>query len=341
MLQHSIYSIPDRDHGYCVDDNARALILMHRMDGPLSARADELARIYASFVQHAWNGERGRFRNFMDFNRCWLEEEGSEDSYGRSLWSIGVTAGSARRNDLRRWALHLFDQVAPLTLSLRSPRAWAFAILGASAVLDVHPGHGLATTLVTELSGRLRERLAETRRPDWLWFEAVLGYDNARLPEALLLAGRHLRDKDMIADGVATLEWLDGVQTSEAGNFRAVGTDSFGVAYSPPSRFDQQPLEAWATIDAAIAAIDATHDQRWLEMGRRAYGWYLGANDLGVPIASISDGDCYDGLMADRANLNRGAESVLSFQLACCAIERLAKRADHCISVPNAGAIAS
>ena len=252
-----------------------------------------------------------------------------------------MTAGCARRNDLRRWALHLFDQVAPRSLALGSPRAWAFAILGAAAVLDVHPGHALATNLLTELTGRLRTRLAETRRPDWVWFEAVLGYDNARLPEALLVAGRRLGDRAVVADGVVTLEWLRDVQTSEAGSFRAVGTDSFGRAFSPPSRYDQQPLEAWATIEAALAAVEATRDPRWLEMGQAAYRWYLGANDLGVPIASLTDGDCYDGLMSDRANLNRGAESVLSFQLACCAMERLAKRAEHCIPARGTGALAS
>jgi hypothetical protein len=333
--------MPDRDHGYCVDDNARALILMHMLDGPLAARADELSRIYASFVQHAWNGEKGRFRNFMDFDRRWLEEAGSEDSFGRSLWSIGVTAGASRRNDLRRWALHLFDQVAPHILALGSPRAWAFGMLGAAAVLDVHPGHALATNLLTTLMTRLRGLLAAARRPDWVWFEEVLSYDNARLPEALLAAGRRLHDADAIADGIATLAWLDGIQTSEAGHFRAVGTDSFGIPFSTPSRFDQQPLEAWATVDAALAAFEATRDPRWLAMGWRAYRWYLGANDLGVPIASVGDGDCYDGLMADRANLNRGAESVLSFQLASCAMERLAKRAEHCIPPIVADKIAS
>lgn len=340
MLQHSIYSIPDRDHGYCVDDNARALILMHMLDGPLVTRADDLARVYASFVQHAWNGEKGRFRNFMDFNRQWLEEAGSEDSFGRSLWSIGVTVARARRTDLRRWALHLFDQVAPRTHALGSPRAWAFAMLGAAAVLEVHPGHPASTALLTELTARLRKLLADNRRPGWTWFESVLSYDNARLPEALILAGQRIGDAGAVADGLETLAWLDQVQTNDEGNFRAVGTDSFGVPYSPPSRFDQQPLEAWATIDAALAAVEASRDPRWLEMGWRAYRWYLGANDIGVPIASINDGDCYDGLMADRANLNRGAESVLSFQLATCAMERLAKRAQHCISA-RSDAIAS
>jgi glycosyltransferase involved in cell wall biosynthesis len=341
MLQHSIYSIPDRDHGYCVDDNARALILMHRIEGPLAARADELARIYASFVQHAWNGRKGRFRNFMDFRRHWLEEEGSEDSFGRSLWSIGVTAASARGHDLRRWALHLFDQVAPRTLALGSPRAWAFAILGAVAVLEAHPGQSVATSLLTELTARLRTRLAETRRPDWLWFESVLSYDNARLPEALILAGRQLGDPHMVAEGIETLAWLDGMQTSDEGHFRAVGTESFGLPYSTPSRYDQQPLEAWATIDAVAAAFDATRDARWVEMGWRAYRWYLGANDVGVPIASVADGDCYDGLMADRANLNRGAESVLSFQLATSAMQRLANRAGRGISSDSPGALVS
>jgi glycosyltransferase involved in cell wall biosynthesis len=335
MLQHSIYSIPDRDHGYCVDDNARALILMHMLEGSLADRADDLARVYASFVQHAWNGEKGRFRNFMGFDRQWLEEAGSEDSFGRSLWAIGVTARSARRTDLRRWALHLFDQVAPRTPALGSPRAWAFAILGAAAVLDVHPGHALATSLLTELTARLRARLAASRKPDWVWFEAGLSYDNARLSEALIVAGRRLRDPAGVKDGLETLAWLDGVQTSEDGHFRAVGTDSFGVPYSTPSHYDQQPLEAWATIDAALSAQQATGDPRWVEMGWRAYRWYLGANDGGVPIASLPDGDCYDGLMPDRANLNRGAESVLSFQLATCAMERLAKRAEHSISAES------
>jgi hypothetical protein len=174
-----------------------------------------------------------------------------------------------------------------------------------------------------------------------VWFESVLSYDNARLPEALIIAGRCLGDADALADGIATLAWLDGVQTSEEGNFRAVGTESFGLPYSTPGRYDQQPLEAWATIDAAVAAHIATRDPRWIDMGWRAYRWYLGANDVGVPIASVSDGDCYDGLMADRANLNRGAESVLSFQLATSAMQRLANRAGHSISSESSEALVS
>jgi glycosyltransferase involved in cell wall biosynthesis len=323
MLQHSIYNVPDRDHGYCVDDNARALILMHRM--PAAERCNELAIVYASFLQYAWNGNRGRFRNFMSFGQQWLEEVGSEDSYGRALWSIGVTAAEARSGDLRRWALHLFDQVGPHVGTLQSLRTRAFAILGAEAILTRHTAHALANQIVTRFGKALQEGLHRYRREGWNWFEPTLAYDNARLPEALLLAGARCGDRRMIEDGLATMAWIDSVQTSREGYFRAVGTESFGAQYEPPLPFDQQPLEAWATIDAAVTALRLTDDPRWAEVADRAYRWYLGDNDLGMPIASLDDGGCFDGLMSDRANLNQGAESVLAFQLACVAMARLAE----------------
>jgi hypothetical protein len=322
ILQHAIYTVPDRNHGYCVDDNARALMLMHSLPDDIQ-QADRLASIYASFVQHAWNGNIGRFRNFMGFDRNWLETEGSEDSFGRSLWSIGVTATEARHQDLRRWALHLFDQVAPNARALGSPRSWAFAILGADRLLGAHPGHAVARALLAELGARLREQFAAVRRDGWIWFEEVLAYDNARLPEALVRAGRRLDDPAMSEDGIVALDWLDRLQTNEAGQFRPVGTDSFGRKFSAPLPYDQQPVEAWATIDAATAAFQHSNDRRWIDVAWRAYRWYMGDNDLDVPIASSGDGGCFDGLMSDRVNLNQGAESVLSFQFACCAMQRL------------------
>ncbi len=329
IIQHSIFAIPDRDHGYCVDDNCRALLLMHMIEGADAARANELATIYASFVQHAWNGEIGRFRNFMAFDRNWLEREGSEDSFGRSLWAIGVTASEARKADMRRWALHLFDQVAPHALALVSPRTLAFALIGADAVLDAHPGHPLARSLVAEFGRRLLHEIEAVQRPGWIWFETVLGYDNARLPEALIRAGRRLGDKNMLATGLKSLDWLDGMQRNPDRLFRAVGTDSFGRPFAEPLPFDQQPLEAWATIDAAAVAFEATGDQRWVETAWTAYRWYRGANDVSLPIGSPEDGGCFDGLMSDRVNLNQGAESVLAFQFACCGMIRLLARAEN------------
>lgn len=326
MIQHSIFAVPDRSHGYCVDDNCRALMLMHRIDGDGTARADALATVYASFVQHAWNGDRGRFRNFMAFDRAWLEAEGSEDSFGRSLWAIGVTTAEARGQDMRRWALTLFDQVAPHALKLNSPRTWAFALLGADAVLGAHPDHPLARKLVADFGARLLDSLRIGRRADWIWFEAVLAYDNARLPEALLRAGKRLGNAQMRSEALASLEWLDGMQTNAEGQFRAVGTDSFMRAYAEPLPYDQQPLEAWATVDAMLYAHDLTNDARWLEGAWRAHGWYLGNNDLDLPMATSGDGGCFDGLMSDRVNLNQGAESILAYQFACVAMARATGR---------------
>ena len=323
MLQHSIFSIPDRNHGYCVDDNARALILMHRLGPVRSARSEALATVYAAFVQHAWNSAAGAFRNFMAYDRRWLEEVGSEDSFGRSVWSIGVTTDEARRNDLRRWAFHLFDDVAPHALRLSCLRAGAFALLGAASVLRVLPGHSGARRIVAKFGRTLHDALAGSRRPDWCWFEPVLAYDNARLPEALLLAGQIERDNGMIEAALDAFEWLDTVQTNKDGHFRAVGTASFGRCHARPLPFDQQPLEAWASVEAALTAFAVTGDARWRESAMRAWRWYLGDNDLGQPMASLTSGVCFDGLMRDGINLNTGAESVLAFQLACCAIARL------------------
>jgi len=341
IIQHSIFSVPDRLHGYCVDDNCRALMLMHRQPAEAAVRADELATIYAAFVQHAWNGAQGRFRNFMAFDRGWLEEQGSEDSFGRTLWSLGDTAARARSHELRLWASHLFDQVAPHARLLASPRTCAFCILAADAMLEAHPGHEVATTMLRDLSRRLQAQLGKVRRADWVWFEEVLAYDNARLPEALMRAGKRLGDDTLSTDGLATMAWLDAIQTNADGQFRAVGTDSFGRIKEQPLPFDQQPVEGWATIDAGRVAHDLTGDSRWIDTVHRAYAWYVGGNDLGLPLGSLSDGGCFDGLMSDRVNLNQGAESVLAFQFACCAMMEMAEKADRNGSLLKAGSVAS
>ena len=196
-------------------------------------------------------------------------------------------------------------------------------------VLDTHPGHQVARKLVTDLGARLLTQFRKVDRPGWTWFEAVLGYDNARLPEALIRAGRRMGDEEMLRAGYASLAWLDTMQRNEDRQFRAVGTDSFGRAYAQPLPFDQQPLEAWATIDAAAIAWDASRDPRWIDVAWAAYRWYRGANDVGLPIGSPEDGGCFDGLMSDRVNLNQGAESVLAFQFACCGMQRLLANAEN------------
>ncbi|URW75712.1 glycosyltransferase family 4 protein [Sphingomonas donggukensis] len=328
MLQHSIFSVPDRRHGYCIDDNARALLLMTQVD-PLDADLrDKWTTVYGAFVQHAWNPDKRRFRNFMNFDRTWCEDVGSEDSNGRALWALGVTARDARIHKHRDWAGRLFDETASLSFELGSPRAHAFAMLGAAAMLEAHPQHSLSRQILSRFGDELVTLLAAARRPEWSWFEIVLAYDNARLPEALIRAGMALDRPDFVQVGVETLEWISAQQSAPDGRFRAIGSDSFGREYAAPLPFDQQPLEAQAQIDACAAAFDATGDRRWLTEADRAYRWYLGANDLDLPLATIADGGCFDGLQPTGLNRNQGAESILALQLASCAISALSKRAE-------------
>ncbi len=311
MLQHSIFGIPHRAHGYCIDDNARALMLM-----------DPNAPVYAAFVDYAWNPDTQRFRNFMGFDRCWLEEVGSDDSCGRTLWALGVTAATAPDEQLRDWARGLYERsVEPLS-ELSSPRAQAFMMLGTAAIAQADPGDTRAAMLLTRWGDTLMNLWSAYRKPGWEWFEPVLAYDNARLPEALIRAGMAIGREDFVRRGVKALAWLATQQTSAEGRFRAVGSDSFGQPYAQPLPFDQQPLEAWASVDACDAAFAATGDAAWQSYARTAYRWFLGQNDLGLALADVDSGECFDGLIPTGVNRNRGAESILAFHLATVTIQR-------------------
>ena len=327
MLQHSIYSVPDRRHGYCIDDNARALMLMSAIDDIDPVTRDKWTTVYASFLQYAWNPEARRFRNFMNFDRTWCEDVGSEDSNGRTVWALGVTARDAREPKHRDWAKAMFDATASCALDLGSLRAQSVAMLGAAAMLEASPGHELARTILERFPDDQLALLEEARRPEWQWFEIVLAYDNARLPQGLIQAGMALGRQELVACGLETLDWIVAKQTSPEGRFRAVGTESFHRPYAEPLQFDQQPLEAQATVDACATAYAATGDGRWLVEAERAYAWYLGQNDLDLPLATSADGGCFDGLMPTGLNRNQGAESILALQLANCAISALGKSA--------------
>ncbi|RYD43397.1 MAG: glycosyltransferase, partial [Sphingomonadales bacterium] len=320
ILQHSIHMIPDRAHGYCVDDNARALMLMHRLDDDTLSQCGQLTSVFAAFVQHAWNADRGEFRNFMGFGRNWLEEVGSEDSCGRTLWALGATAREARDPGLRQWAHELFERTASSALEFQSPRAIAFAMLGADYVLAADSRNRLADRILREGAHRFVALYDAVARADWQWFEPVLAYDNCRLPEAMLRAGIRLERADVIACGVETLRWINDIQISPHGHYRPVGSDSFGHAYDLPRPFDQQPLEIWAAIDAASAAYDVTGDAIWLAHARRAYDWFAGCNDRGVIVGDPVTGSSKDGINPRGLNLNEGAESVLAYQHATYAI---------------------
>jgi len=314
IFQHAVFSLPNRDHGYCIDDNARALMMTVRRGD--DRRAAGLAPAYAAFIQHGWNPSRCRFRNFMDFDRRWLEECGSEDSNGRTIWALGLAAAKAPWPSIRDWALKLFEETAPLALELNAPRARAFAALGGLELLEAFPNHEIAHQLIRQSAEQLMRLHGQYARDDWDWFEPSLAYDNARLPETLIRAGRALGEPEMLDRGFSTLGWLVSQQRSPRGAFRPVGCKSFGRTYAPPLAFDQQPIEATATIDAAAAAYRASSEDKWRHVAQSAFAWFFGDNDAGVPLADASDGSCFDGLMATGINRNQGAESILALHLA-------------------------
>jgi glycosyltransferase involved in cell wall biosynthesis len=321
IVQHGLFTLPDRRHGYCVDDNARALILMHRLAGAPDAERRALTSTYAAFVQHAWNEDTGRFRNFMSYERQWLESSGSDDSTGRAAWSVAVTA-AAPQSGLQRWAGELMNRVLPHLGSIASPRAEAFILLGMSAMITSGWRDERSVRVAEAKAARLVGLLEIRKVADEPWFERTLAYDNARLPEALIRAGGALKRKPLIDIGLEALDWLCRRQTGAHDVFLPVATTDFGRPLAAYGLFDQQPLEAAATIDAAIAAWEATGDYRWVKEAERAFAWYFGANTLGAPLAT-EGGGCCDGLTWAGPNENQGAESVLSLQLAAVAMERL------------------
>ncbi len=326
LLQHAVHSIPDRAHGYCVDDNARALLLSNalatfgesRMPEPMPAR-------FAAFIQHAWNPGTHRFRNFMSYDRQWLEARGSEDSHGRTLWALGECARSDTDPSRRRWAAALFKTALPAADEFQSPRAWAFTLLGLDAYCAVAVEDLTASRIRESCAGRLASAFHATATKDWPWFEDVLAYDNARLPQALLLTGAALKKPPLVKIGLTSLRWLMALQTTTDGYFRPVGTESFGVVRKAPQAFDQQPVEAAAAISACLAAWRVNDSAEWTAGATRAFDWFLGGNDLQTSLVDPDTGGCLDGLHPDRPNENRGAESVLSYLLGLAEMRQFAR----------------
>jgi len=318
ILQHAKFIVADRAHGYCTDDNARALIVavlaseFAEDPGPFL----NLACRYMSFLHHAFNEANGRFRNFMSFDRRWLEEEGSDDAHGRSVWGLGLTIGTSRFDALTGTALHLFERALPALLRLTSPRAWAYALVGIDGYLRRFSGDSEAKRMRERLANQLFELYQRNAADDWPWIEDVVAYANGKIPHALLVAGRGLERDDMVQAGLRCLEWLVRIQTDPAGHFVPIGNRDWYVRGGRRARFDQQPIEAESIIEAAIAAWHITGEKRWLVEARRALEWFLGRNDHRKPLLDYQTGGCCDGLTADGVNLNQGAESTLSLLLA-------------------------
>jgi glycosyltransferase involved in cell wall biosynthesis len=319
MLQHGRFSIPRYEDGYCLDDNARALLLSVLLEdqGTDDAKVVRaLASRYLAFVSHAFDGETGRFRNFMSYSRRWLEASGSEDSHGRALWALGTLVG--RSVDPGRQSLggELFHAALPAVSGFTSPRAWAFALLGIDEYLRAFEGDSSVQAVRTTLAERLLDLFRKVSTHDWPWFEERVTYCSARLSQALLVSGSRMGNREMTTAGARSLEWLAEIQRSEDGYFAPIGSNGFYERGGRIASFDQQPVEAYAMVSGCVEAERVTGDARWAARARCAFSWFLGQNHLQHSVYDATTGGCRDGLHADRPNENQGAESTLSFLLA-------------------------
>jgi glycosyltransferase involved in cell wall biosynthesis len=317
ILQHAIFDVPNYDEGYTTDDNARALIVSTLLEevGEDCSTARSLASRFLAFLWYAYNQKIGRFRNFLSYDRCWMEEVGSEDSHGRALWGLGAVLGHAEDTGFRGLASRLFGLSLPAVLQFSSPRAWAFTLIGLDGYLREFSGDRVAQNTRKTLVEKLLGLYKQTSCSEWLWFEDRLAYSNASLPHALLVAGRQTGRQDAVEIGLETLRWLADIQRAEEGHFVPIGSNGFYSKGGEKARFDQQPIEASAMVSACLAAFRLTLDERWRDEASRAFEWFLGRNDLGISLYDPFSGGCRDGLHADRANENQGAESSLAFLL--------------------------
>lgn len=325
IYQHAIYSLPDFHHGYCIDDNARALITTVLLQ-ELEFEDRELYRLgetYASFMHYAFNPDLKRFRNFMGFDRHWLEDEGSEDSQGRALWALGTCTGRSKHQHLQAWAAPMFEQALPTALDLKFPRSWAYTLLGIYEYFRRLSGDRLAGQARDTLTQRLIDLFKNTATDDWPWFEDHLSYANAVLSHVLILSGRWADNPEAFEIGLRSLRWLVSVQKAPQGHFRPIGSSGFYFRDGKRADFDQQPIEAHSTISACLEAYRSTNDATWHEEARIAFEWFLGRNDLGLSLYDPKTGGCCDGLHIDRVNQNQGAESTLSYLMSVSEMELL------------------
>jgi hypothetical protein len=317
MLQHAIFSLPNCIEGYTTDDNARALVvttLLNSLPLPDSDEHRALSHRYLAFLWFAFHENTGRFRNFLSYDRIWREEAGSEDSHGRALWALGTVLGYSEDAGLRGAAGRLFEAAVPATLKFSSPRAWAFSILGMQAYLDWFPGDRVIQGTRNLLANRLLDIYERSHSETWRWFEKSLSYSNARLSQALLIAGWRSNNQRMIDVAYESLHWLVEIQHQrEEDIFVPIGSRGFFTEAGDKARFDQQPVEACAVISACLQAYRLTGEKQWLDEAWCAFRWFLGENDLQVPLYDVTTGGCKDGLHPDRVNENQGAESTLSF----------------------------
>jgi glycosyltransferase involved in cell wall biosynthesis len=320
IFQHAIFNVPNFHEGYCTDDNARAYVLCCLLndlgDRAVSESMSQQATTYIAFLAAALDYDSGRFRNFMSHGRQWLEAAGSEDSHARALWAAGTGAGRSQNEGHRRLAAQLLLRGLSVIEGFTSPRAWCFTLLGIHEYLRYYPSDASIHTMRETLTAKLVELWHQCATEQWPWFEAYVTYDNARFSQVLIQDAQYAPQGEALQIGLKSLSWLASIQKAQTGCFRPIGSNGFYQRDGARAQYDQQPVEAQAMVAACHEAYRATQQATWSDEARRAFEWFLGRNDLGLPLYDSVTGGCSDGLHEDRVSENQGAESTLAFHIA-------------------------
>jgi len=320
LYQHAKFTIPNREYGYCTDDNARAAIAMAKYYAQYAEpEALRLFDIYLSFICHSQRND-GTVRNFLDFDRRWQKNEPVHDALGRTLWAFGTVMAKPPSLSYLSIIKDCFDKSVKHVGTL-FPRGMAYSILGMSDYLAQFPGASDIKRQLATAADRLVELYEATSQSDWRWFENMLTYDNGVLPHALFVSTLVLGDKKYLEVALESCEFLLE-NTYNGHHFSFIGCNGWYKRGKQRAMFDQQPIEAGSTVMMLRAAYEATRESKFLSLQRKAFDWFLGENDLHIPIYDFKTKGCYDGLKPGGVNLNQGAESMVSFLLSLlCIVE--------------------
>ena len=318
LIQHAKYIVPDRHNGYCLDDNSRALMLCAWAFSLLGDEdAKKLISTYFSF-SHFMQNPDGRFRNFMDYQRHFLDEVGSDDSFGRALWALGYIIWRPPRDAYRSLAFECFQKALPHVRGLNL-RGKSLAMLGLAAYLRCYQGDEGVTALLRECADYLLALYKDVASDDWRWFEDIICYDNGIMPMALFQTYALLREDKYLQAARETLEFLEKNLIRD-GRLSIIGSNGWYKRGGPRAQYDQQPIDATAMVLAYQSAYWVTRDKEYLKKMRLAFGWFLGENDMGMSLYDHETKGCADGLLREGVSLNQGGESTVSFLTALLAM---------------------
>jgi glycosyltransferase involved in cell wall biosynthesis len=322
LLQHASFGIPDRDHGYSADDVGRGLAaLMTFYNQQKEEQVLPIIRTYISFLNHSQT-ETGHFHNFMSYDRRFLDEQGSDETLGRVVWGLGTVVRWGPKEQIRALAQNMMAKAAPRMLELDAPRAKADAIIGMYHLLQKFVGASQFKRLLIQLADDLVGLYKENHSQDWQWFEEVITYGNAKIPEALLRGYQVTQNKEYLDVALESLDFL----TKEQWNgvyFELVGNEGWYPKGGERALFGQQPVDAAYFVEAYVAASEVTNVSKFLELARLAFDWFLGRNRLNTALYDFADGSVADGIDSSGISANQGAESVVCYLLAVLGLSEL------------------